>query len=225
MKDTTQPNRKHLEIATLVLLVFPFVNGFYNPLLADKPLLFWTLDILHFIVVPSSVAIFLFTQSGLRFDHIGLQWPKSITEWVKLSLHTIGFSLVFYVAANNLREFFANAYPSKPLFSYEWMIPAGITGSLLTTFYFGLTAGFVEEFLYRGLLVKLFTQYGASSYVTVVAVACVFAIVHWESGVDAMLAAFFISVVITAYYARFRLLFPVIMAHLIYDWAFLFQQR
>jgi membrane protease YdiL (CAAX protease family) len=222
MTETSQPNRIHLEIAAVILFIPLFVNGFHNPLLIDKTWLFWILDIFNYIVVPIGVAVFLFSRSGLRAHHIGLYWPKCTAEWIKLIIHTVGFSLTYYFIAYHLSKFFSKAYPSQTLFRYEWMIPTDFISRLLISFYFALTAGIAEEFYCRGILVKLFSQYGAGKFWIVLLVSSLFAIAHWEGGVKAVLATFFIGAFITTYYTRFKLLFPVIVAHFIYDWIVFF---
>ena len=66
------PNQSHLEVAALILFVFPFINGIYNGALVRHPPLFWILDIIQFIVLPFCVAVFLFTRSGLRVEDIAM---------------------------------------------------------------------------------------------------------------------------------------------------------
>jgi hypothetical protein len=218
MDQPGKPIQHHLEVAALILFLLPFANGFYNPLLLNHATLFWFLDVLTYVLIPACVAFVLFTRSGLRLSHIGIERPQDKEGWLRLISHSLLLAVVFHIAYAGAASFFAAQYGTQPLFRYEWMTPKSGLGRELVAIYQGLTAGILEEFYYRGLLVALFSRYKMGQPIMVWIISCLFSLIHWEGGVAALLINFFISLFLTAYYVRFKLLIPLIVAHLLYDW-------
>lgn len=97
------------------------------------------------------------------------------------------------------------------------MMPNSAMGKWLVSIYYAIGGGLSEEFYYRGLLVSLFTQYKMSNPIIVLCVSSIFALVHWEGGPYHILATFFLSIFVTAYYVRYRMLMPVIVGYFVTD--------
>ena len=220
---TTRPNtlnQSHLEVAALILFVLPFINGIYNKSLVNQPRLFWVLDVIQFIVLPICVALFLFTRSGLRATTIGLGLPQDKTGWKVLIAHILFVGILFYPICKGFHDLFLRLFPASkfpPVFDYSWMMPNSVRGQWLVSIYYAIGGGLSEEFYYRGLLVALFTQYKISNPIIVLCVSSIFALVHWESGPYNILATFFLSIFVTAYYVRYRMLIPLIVGHFVTD--------
>lgn len=221
--ENRELNKSHLDIAVILLFVLPFINGFYNRYLTHHSLIFWILDFFQFIILPSCVAFFLFTRSGLRLKDVGLQNDG----WKKLAIHSVLVTIAFYFITKVLFDFFADVYPYHrypPVFDYGWMVPHDEKWKIISTFYYGLGAGLVEEFYYRGLLVLLFSLHGLKKSLIVLFVSCIFSLIHWESGPPSIVVAFILSLIITTYYLCFRMLWPLVIAHFLFDWIWFYQQ-
>lgn len=214
------PNRSQLEVAALILFVLPFINGIYNRSLVDQSWLFWMLDVIQFIILPICVAVFLFTRSGLRTADIGLRLPQDKTGWKVLIAHILLVGILFYPIYKGFHDLFLRLFPASkfpPVFDYSWMMPNSAMGKWLVSIYYAIGGGLSEEFYYRGLLVSLFTQYKMSNPIIVLCVSSIFALVHWEGGPYHILATFFLSIFVTAYYVRYRMLMPVIVGYFVTD--------
>ena len=214
------PNRSHLEVASLILFVLPFINGIYNRALVGQTWLFWGLDVIQFIVLPVCVAVFLFTRSGLRATNIGLGLPQDKTGWKVLILHILIVGILFCPIYKGFHDLFLRLFPASkfpPVFDYRWMMPNSAGGQWLVSIYYAIGGGLSEEFYFRGLLVALFTLYRMKNSVIILCVSSIFALVHWEGGPSNILATFFLSLFVTAYYVRYRMLIPLIVGHFVTD--------
>lgn len=219
-------NKNHIENAVIILFIMPFFNGVYNGYLEQNPLFFWILDITHYIIIPLCVTFYLFKRSNLKMINVGLQIPKNKKDWTDLIIHTLLVTICLYIFTSQLFIFFRQVYPSDKypsVFEMGWMIPENIGMKYLTTVYYGITAGLVEEFYYRGLLVFLFFLYGMKKSLIVLLISCIFSLVHWEGGPSSIMSTFIFSLVITSYYVRFKMLWPLVIGHFLFDWIWFFQ--
>ena len=105
-------------------------------------------------------------------------------------------------------------------FRYAQAIPANPWLAFTAITYLAVSAGVVEEIIFRGLPYLLFSSRlsGASltaSYLLVT--SALFASVHWENGSGETFATFFLGLAIAAIYTRVRNLWPFIIGHVFTD--------
>lgn len=216
-------NLVHLERAAVILFILPFMNGFYNRALRSHPAIFWAVDVFQFIILPAAIAVFLFTRSGLTARDIGLGGHSTGPERKRLLIHCLVVGLLFYPTYMLLREVFITILPISrypAAFDYGAMLPSTPAGRWLSSAYYAIGGGISEEFYYRGILVALFLEYRMGKAMIVLVVSSIFALVHWESGLFNIPTVFFLSVLLTAYYVRFRMLAPLIVGHFVTDLIF-----
>lgn len=204
-----------------VVFVYGFINGIYNHFWGTNAVLFWLSDIIGHLIIPLLIAIFLFKRAGLTLSHVNLTLPEDERGWMRCIYHTIIVSILFFYSYKHLYILFASWFPPEkypPVFVYQSTIPDNFFLKLGISTYYGLTAGLIEEFYYHGLLVLIFTSYTMSKPFMVIVISALFTMVHWTGGPAQILSVFFLTIITTTYYVTFRLLWPLIIAHFMYDW-------
>ncbi len=204
----------------LALGVFPlYFNGILNSFIAPMPVLYWLFEILIWIVIP-----LLALNLMLRIDNIGLAdfglhrtifREKGVLAIVITStLFAPVCFAIYFVTSIYLEPLFASA----DFFAYQSMIPDQLALKFLVIVYFSLTAGFVEEIFFRGVLFKVTEslKYGLVIYLILSPVT--FSLVHWESGLANLLITFVFGVFVTLAYLVFRNIWPLIAGHAFTDY-------
>ncbi len=221
------PGRERLQLAVLLILgVSPYLlNGWYNPILATHQWAFWVVEIVTWIVLPSSLLFSGFRRRLFTPDDIGL---SGTIRGRKLPLLIPPLAILITIALYFLDRwavaFGKSEWPSNPLangFSYLAMLPPpGPATRLLrlaALVHLSVTAGVVEEIYYRGVFMRLFGDGIAAGCAFVVISAIVFASVHWEGGVIVLFEALVWGVASAMVYRLVRNLWPLIVAHVVVD--------
>jgi len=84
-----------------------------------------------------------------------------------------------------------------------------------------LTAGFVEEIYYRGMMSRLFPDGWRGTLLYVPVSSLVFASVHWDGGVWTMFEALTFGLAAGAIFRATRNLWPLIVAHAVIDYGWI----
>jgi membrane protease YdiL (CAAX protease family) len=197
---------------TAVLLT---LNGFYlGAAYRASPALFWLLDALQFAVVPAASLWALARFAGVRPPDYGLGslvGPHGALAALPVYVLVIAACVLGYGAGRILAHLIALEWNATG-FDYTQAIPRRPVAGLLVLLYLSLSAGLVEEIVFRGLpaLCLRPTVYPVVS-------AAAFAAIHWESGSRAVFAAFFLGVVLAALYLWLRNLWPFVAGHAVSD--------
>jgi membrane protease YdiL (CAAX protease family) len=191
------------------------LNGLYlgTAWRVSRPL-FWSLDLVQFVLVPLVSLWALQRFAGVRPADYGLG-PLLGKQGRLFGLAAYplvaGACVIGYGFARLLTLFIPWEWPASA-FVYSHAIPLHPGGALAVLLYLSLTAGFVEEIVYRGLP-ALFLS--ARAYP--LASAAAFALIHWESGTRELVATFLVGVVLAVLYLRIRNLWPFVVGHALTD--------
>lgn len=199
-----------LPTAALLTLNGLFLSEAYR---ASAPL-FWLLDALQFVLVPavSVWALARFARVPPREyglgSLIGKQGPAAA---LPIYASVVAAYVLGYGVARLLTVFVGWEWSASG-FDYSQAIPRNPVGALLVLLYLSLSAGIVEEIMFRGLPAVFLPArlYPAMS-------AAAFAVIHWESGSRVVIATFLLGMVLAALYLRIRNLWPFVAGHAITD--------
>jgi len=227
MRQSLHMNDVYSNYITRVSLViapfflFGLINGVYNGALATaSPWLFWLLDVLGWLVLPSTILYYIYRYYGIGIRDYGLTklttpyQRREIFNWSFLATFILS---IYYFAFGWLAwEFIAAPTTS---FSYGGMVPEG-DARYVAIFYLAITAAVFEEIFFRGLIWRLVYS-SATPYnkaVVYIAISSIlFGLVHWENGIPEVLAAMIFGIVACILYLRLRNLLPLIFAHFVID--------
>ena len=187
------------------------LNGFYlGAAYRASPALFWLLDALQFAVVPAVSLWALARFAGVRPRDYGLG-PLTGAHGPLAALPVyalvVAVCVLGYGAGRILTLFIAVEW-SATGFDYRQAIPRSLVASVLVLLYLSLSAGLVEEIVFRALPALCLP---AHLYPVVSAAA--FAAIHWESGSRVVVTAFALGLVLAGLYLWLRNLWPFVAGH------------
>ncbi|MCK4743675.1 MAG: CPBP family intramembrane metalloprotease [Sulfuriflexus sp.] len=221
MNDVYSNHITRVSMVIAPFFLFGMINGVYNGALAQiSPWLFWIVDVLGWIVLPSVILFYIYRYYGIGLADYGLKkfasasQRREIINWSFLA--TFILSIYYFSFGWLAREFVG---VSSSLFSYAGMVPEG-NAHYFAIFYLAITAAVFEEVFFRGLIWRLVysstTPYNkAIVYVAVSSV--LFGLVHWENGLAEVFSAMVFGLVACVLYLRLHNLIPLIVAHFFID--------
>ncbi len=217
------PNRKRILIACLIFIgILPYeLNGFYNPWLQYSPGQFWTAQILAWVFLPVVIYAIgirhkLFTNRDLGFHHSVAGKQNLALFLVSLVAVTLILRALFVAAILGRQILFPINYGAVD-FSYKNLIPTNGLPRVSALLFFSLSAGIVEEMIYRGMFKRLFDDNESGNALFVIISSSVFASVHWEGGVQGLFLAFSYGIVASLAYAILKNIWPFILGHALND--------
>jgi membrane protease YdiL (CAAX protease family) len=219
MADHTRT--KILELTLLLLIgILPFeLNGLYNSHLVSRPLHFWAVEIISWILLPLAMYFWgihrgLFTSAEIGF-HPYFKGRICYTVLLVLVL-----SPIIYFAHRYSRLLAMRIIPTNygaENFGYGQVVASYGDLRILILLYFAVTAGLVEEFFYRGVMYKLICMRKRRSIMYVFVSSLVFSSVHWELGIQFLLSHFLWGLVMGSIYCKIRNIWPLVVGHMITD--------
>jgi membrane protease YdiL (CAAX protease family) len=223
-RSLTLSARNRFLAGTLVIGILPFaLNGWYNPVLAQWPLIFWAADLLTFALLPCSILWLVLHRRLATPGDLGFRTALGNRGWFYTLLTLLvvpGVLVVTYTVASGL----ANALlpHSKPLtsFSYGEMLrllaPLGWP-HLAALGYAAVSAGLTEELYCRSMLLRLFPNTWPGSVAYVLISALLFASVHWEGGSAAIFRTGCFGLLAAILYRAIKNIWPFALAHTVVD--------
>jgi len=198
----------------------PFLlNGWLSARVAHDPLLYWSAEIAVWVVVPG-VGLFLASRfCGLTLAQ--LRFRRQIRTFghpAVLGLACAAFCGLLYTVYWVSYRTFSAMLPGGGVFHYEAAVPDSGALRVLVVAYFALTAGFVEEVLYRGVALEASRSFRSPIAVYLMLSPPIFAIVHWESGAANVAAAYVVGLFTCLAYLALRNIWPLIVAHTFTDY-------
>ena len=226
------PNRLRWLIAAFCIGILPcYFNGFYNPILARNPTGYWIVEALTWIVMPL-IAVAAITRSGsTTLNQLGFHTRCRGVQnpWLLIALCVAVPVLMVWADGHFLALGFV-VFPDNPgalPFEYTQVLPprGPQTGfyRLAAILYMGLSAGFVEEFYFRGLLRTIFGSGRWRSIAFVIGSSLLFAGAHWEGGAAKLVYAGCWGLMLAMLYVSIDNLWPLIVAHVIVDCGWLWR--
>lgn len=196
-------------LPTLALLCLPYYfNDFANIYLHDWRL--WlSIDYLALKVVPGFYLLWLLRRRYLRAADLGLRRQS----FVSFLVTTVILSLLAVVIDQNAYRWLAAlpGYPSLgsiPLIDNPFWKWFDLTVGLLAV-------GFFEEVVFRGYLAHVISRFTTHPAVILPISALAFGLIHWSSGLHAVLVSAGIGTLFMIAYLRTRSLAAPIVAHFV----------
>ena len=213
----TQPRWHLLLLAAIGITPF-LLNGVVNSLIYHNALWYWSFELLTWIVIPGVVFYRVMRTPGLRLADLGYHGAiRTRRHPALLALTCALFAPLCYVVYTRSFAFLEPLFPAQPWFQYESVVPESGMLYLLVVAYFALSAGLVEEFLFRGLLYRALAECRDAAWLFLLISPLLFALIHWEDGVANLLATYVVGVFMALAYLGLRNIWPLVVGHVFTD--------
>ena len=211
-------HNKYLYLLILGIIPF-FLNGIFNNYIFNKSIfLYWLFEVLIWVVMPVIIFHEIISKKYTSLLDLGLSNKKLLSiEFISCAFFTL-IALLFiirYTQNLSYELYNKNFYSLK--FNYSLTIAKDGILRYLIILYHSLTAGFVEEFYYRGYFRDLVKKLGGGNFLFVFLSSFIFSLVHWENGIYTMFPAFFIGIFLALHYLKFKNLYCLVIAHVFVD--------
>ncbi|NCQ69952.1 MAG: CPBP family intramembrane metalloprotease [Microcystis aeruginosa W13-16] len=216
-----QENKSTVIFSFLFFWTYCFLNGFFNPYLANYMVLFLITDILFWAIYPIlNIYYLVFDKKIISFNDLGFK--KSIFKRKSFLLIVfISFFVTIFLNNSywNLRDILLQILPNNYFqsFDYQSIISKSGEKAIYLTFFFAFTAGFTEEIYYRSILRILINQgkFHILKYVFISSI--LFSMNHWEGGIINIISTLFFGISCSVLYLIFGNIWPLIIGHIITD--------
>jgi membrane protease YdiL (CAAX protease family) len=208
-----------------ILAVVPTVgllllNGvFLGPAFSQSPWLFWLFDVLQFVIVPA-VSLALLGRCGRLYpSDYGLgcfRLSPDVLHSLKIYVGVAALFTLGYPLAKCFPTFLLPFSWMAHDFFYDQAIPGESVLRWVTVLYLAVSAGFVEETMFRGLPLLLLSEKLSPRVLMWVyppLTALLFSGTHWEQGSSETAAMFLLGVGVGVCYMRVMNLWPFIVGH------------
>lgn len=196
------------------MLVWPlYLNDIYLIALNNSRLgLLWMLDILFFLLIPSATLFWLYRNRKISLQGIGLaNRPTAVTIMAGVLLCA---GLVILIQWN-LRPFLNALLPWHLYAGYDF--PHSQPLRSITILYAALTAGILEEIVYRGIVTTELQKHIHSKVMVVVLSCVIFAGIHWSEGPATLIYIGTWAIIPTIWFLKQKNLWGPITCHILYD--------
>jgi membrane protease YdiL (CAAX protease family) len=217
-------NKDRLLSALLIYLCVVYSKRFWLGRL--DTFAFWVADVICFVVIPGALAWWIYRKESPFPEFRAKSKYDQPTEYGALIFQTLIILLVLWI----LHPFYQaiaykvhTAYPDvlKATLNYDLKVPKIGLLKLLVAVFFGITAGLVEEFFYRGLIAQLLRTYvSPSKWLFLIVSTVVFASAHWAGGIGHVAGVALFGFGIGIAYLCTKDLRPLMAAHGIYDFVY-----
>jgi membrane protease YdiL (CAAX protease family) len=214
---------KKLKLSTLIirLLVIAsplLLNDFYLMLLPKNAgRLDLVLDILIYLFWQSTIIYLSFQAGWFSFDDLGIKFDnikKDIKDGIILLIIIFIIFFIIILFSNFAERIFNIKIKSSSYFSHPKWHPFLV---FLYILYLAITAGILEEIIYRGIVITQINKYTENKYFLISGSAILFSLVHWSNGLNTILLSLILGIFWAYLFINKRRLLPLIFAHLIYD--------
>ncbi|MEJ2617237.1 MAG: type II CAAX endopeptidase family protein [Ignavibacteriaceae bacterium] len=214
-------NIKFSEIIVALVLIPHLVNGFYDYHLSQYSLLLYAVvRVLTTALIPLTGMIILIKKCNYKAVDFGLVFSNNLITILGVILTVIILILfwqyfpVFYY--QRINPLIVSLFPVN---YFKMPNPKTISqlSFLLGIIFIPLFAGFFEEIYYRGILYKIFKERKTATFFIILIASGLFALSHWEAGIYYLLLTFTIAIFLTWFYAKYRTVLPLIIAHIFVD--------
>jgi membrane protease YdiL (CAAX protease family) len=211
-------HRNRLLLLALCGIAPYMVNGLVNSVIYQDALLYWSFEMLTWVVIPSTVLYLVTRTPGFQISDFGYHGTICGQRKTGLLLLTcVLFAPLCYWVYSTSYDFFIELFPAGESFDYDSVVPASGIFYFAVVVYFGLSAGLVEEFLFRGLLFRAFSGFQHSLLLFLVVSPLLFGLVHWEDGLANLASTYIVGVFMAIAYLGFRNLWPLVIGHIFTD--------
>lgn len=231
MPPLPTPTGGHLETTAVrpatTVLFFLFLamfaplllNGFYNVIITRSPAAYWTVELTVWVLVPW-LSLYGYRRAGGEFRDLGVVWPRTAGQAGKDLIYGCIWGFVLLWVFRGGRELGKSVFDENHFavaFNYGSLIPESGWRETVVWIYFSLSAGIVEELYFRGILRRFFGQ-GRRAVMLFLAVSTLlFSVIHWENGVNDLLATGAFGLLAGICYVWHRTIFIPVIAHVVAD--------
>lgn len=201
---------RRLLLMVAPLLIWQLINGALSCLLWEAgPEAWLAADVLGFVVLPVAAMVLGWRLGWITPVGLGLRWD-GVRATDPLLL------LTFVAIVDRLYQGWAwqLGLPAERLVADCNPFPAAPLALLL---YGAITAGIIEELVYRGLFWRLCARFPCADLLYLGLGPLLFALVHWEQGLPGLLRSWMLGVLFAALYRWRAQLWPLIAAHILID--------
>ncbi|HOO71685.1 MAG TPA: CPBP family intramembrane metalloprotease [Spirochaetota bacterium] len=206
--------------------ILPFeLNGIYNPVIIKTPALFWSMEVLTWVIIPLLIFTCGIRKNFFTAHDLGINSSASrrLNKTTNIFL-LVSLTVIVSTILPNAYDFFYHTadilFPVDYLrqnFSYHNTIPAQGNERMCAILFYSLTAGIVEELYYRGLFWKIIEKMKYRTVIYIISSSVIFSSVHWESGIKNLFATFLFGALCSLIFAKFKNLWPLIIGHVVTD--------
>jgi membrane protease YdiL (CAAX protease family) len=200
-------------LSNIILVVWPFfANDLYMIFLGnDTPVLYWTLDVIFFLTIPTVTLICLVKRNRLTLEDLGIATRPGFGE--------MAFGLALCVALLIVREpllpWLKQVLPWSLSHGYGFPVSEPFHTGLII--YAALTAGILEEIIFRGMVTSELLKRINNPVVVAIISLVIFAAIHWSQGPFKLTWTFIWGVVPTIWFLKTRSVWGLIVCHVLYD--------
>jgi hypothetical protein len=207
--------------ALLTLVIAPFwLNGYLNTQIAHSPVLYWGFELLSWLVIPAMAAWAAHRYLGVTWTQVGLTFCLFGKRClVLLAVLCVVCAFSFHWVYSTADAWFSKAFPGPAYFDYQTLIPESGPSRLLVALYYAVSAGIVEEILYRGALFRLMEGLPGATSIYLVLSPVIFSSIHWEGGASNLAATYVVGLFAGLLFLAFRNLIPLMVGHAVTDYA------
>lgn len=215
--DAPSVRPKPTVLACLFLGMFVplLLNGFYNGILIRSPFFYWTVELVTWVLVPCGL-LYVYRRMGGAYRDLGLVCPRSVGEVCTVVLLVCIWAVILVGAFRGGQSWGESIFERNYLklaFNYGSLIPDSGWRATVIWIYFSLTAGIVEELFFRGMLRRIFGPGWRSTVFFVVVSTVLFSVIHWENGVNDLLATGAVGLLVGICYVWHRTILIPMIAH------------
>ena len=168
-------------------------------------------------VAVTLAAIYLSGESWSAFGIKKPQWLDVLTGFL-VCVFSIAFSVAgvdFFV--DILKSIFSEPYTYQLTDAHHLPFHARGWSGFVTLLMLAISTGLSEELMMRGYFLTRFERLLRSTWASVLLTTIIFAALHWPSGILNTANAFLVGVVYGIAFVWTRRLWPVAIAHAVYD--------
>lgn len=215
----SEPARARLALVYLGVVAPFLINGYVNATLVHAPGLYWGAELAVWIAIPALGLRHARRHAGIELHRLGFR--RQMRGWAPRLSVLAATCLVFAVLDLALcvggYAVFSTVLPAGAIFRYQSVVPASGLARVAVAAYLALTAGFVEEVLYRGLALEVAGLFRRPLAAYLLLGPIVFALVHWESGPVNVATAWVFGLFASASYVWLRNIWPLVVGHVVTD--------
>jgi membrane protease YdiL (CAAX protease family) len=222
IKNSDNLAKKYLILCFLLIWIPAFFNGFYFPIVKENYIVFWILELIQWLILPIiAVYISIYKFKIISYEHLGfhnLIFYRRKTEYVVYASIIVSIILFLTYFETYYQSVFL--FPTNYLqaFTYQSMIPEEpVLIVIFIVFYMALSAGFIEEAAYRGILRLVFQNNFEFNVKYVIVSSILFMVVHWEGGLRNLFSSFIFGLVCAILYLKLKNIWPLVIGHSIVD--------
>jgi membrane protease YdiL (CAAX protease family) len=187
---------------------------------AHHPIFFWAADIAQFVVLPACCFAFL-SRHAVRPADFGFK-PLSPVLGPLDGVATIAVaSSIFWLSYWPIRQLaWRLLWKFGGDFGFNLAVPTDGVWHWLAAAYFALTAGFVEETVFRALpwlYLSLLLPNRRKTALYALLTSVLFAAAHSEQGLPGEVPTFILGLAAALLYARLQNIWPLVIAHTALD--------